>query len=160
MKYRILVLFLVLLPLSITFVIAIVNLMGYSHIDGNDLSNWATLVVEIGIGSAITSSILIYTNHQKRKSDQQQDKISQLTSSLKRFEDEQSAFRKNRHKWALNLIRFELHFIKKELDSRQSVEHMEDVPIELMTYATQRFEVEVGNSINTCNKFLHKLQMY
>ena len=50
--------------------------------DNGDISNWATLVIEIGIGVALGLALLTYTNHQQAKSTETQDQIKELVDQL------------------------------------------------------------------------------
>ena len=52
----------------------------------NDSTNWTTSVVETGIGASITIAILIYSNNQQRRSEEQQEKIADLVLSIQNIE--------------------------------------------------------------------------
>ncbi|AJW71053.1 hypothetical protein [Nitrosopumilus adriaticus] len=60
--------------------------------DGWDVANWATLVVEIGIGLAIASAILIYEGGKREKSQEQQDRITEILEEVKKIEDYQQKY--------------------------------------------------------------------
>src|SRR3989344_2934772 len=52
----------------------------------NDSTNWTTSVVETGIGTSITIAILIYSNNQQRRSEEQQEKITELVLNIQNIE--------------------------------------------------------------------------
>ncbi|MCE9616843.1 MAG: hypothetical protein K8Q88_00565 [Nitrosarchaeum sp.] len=52
----------------------------------NDSTNWTTSVVETGIGTSITIAILIYSNNQLKKSEEQQEKITELVLNIQNIE--------------------------------------------------------------------------
>ena len=52
----------------------------------NDSTNWTTSVVETGIGTSITIAILIYSNNQLKKSEEQQEKITELVFNIQNIE--------------------------------------------------------------------------
>jgi len=52
----------------------------------NDSTNWVTSVIETGIGTSITIAILIYSNNQLKKSEEQQDKIAELVLNIQNIE--------------------------------------------------------------------------
>ncbi|MCH7560605.1 MAG: hypothetical protein IIC67_04415 [Thaumarchaeota archaeon] len=59
---------------SIGIVIVIIMVVAsteFNIIEKNDISNWVTLIVEIGIGVIISMSILIYSRHHDDKIDKQ-----------------------------------------------------------------------------------------
>lgn len=51
-----------------------------------DSTNWTTSVIETGIGASITIAILIYSNNQQRRSEEQQEKIADLVLSIQNIE--------------------------------------------------------------------------
>lgn len=77
-----------------------------------DPPNWVTLIVEVGIGLAIASSILIYSNYQQKRFSEQQDRISDLVTQVKNLTEEQKKIREGRHRWALVLLQLELKNLK------------------------------------------------
>ncbi len=52
----------------------------------NDSTNWITSVIETGIGISITITILIYSNNQQRRSEEQQEKIAELVLNIQNIE--------------------------------------------------------------------------
>lgn len=105
--------------------------------DNWDVSNWATLVVEIGIGGAIATSILLYSNSQQRKFKKQQEQITTLLKETKNQQDEttsiikeikaieyrqqkiineQEVFKRRRHDFAINTIRSYLPELEHWID--------------------------------------------
>jgi hypothetical protein len=60
--------------------------------DGWDVANWATLVVEIGIGLAIASAILIYEGGKREKTQEQQDRITEILEEVRKIEDYQQKY--------------------------------------------------------------------
>lgn len=54
-------------------------------LDG-DSTNWITSVIETGIGTSITIAILIYSNNQQRRSEEQQEKIAELVLNIQNIE--------------------------------------------------------------------------
>lgn len=98
-----------LMPLVILIALVITaNVLSIDITYDSDLANWATLVVEIGIGIAISLAILIHSNNQQKKFTEQQDKISNLVNEVKKLTEEQKRFREGRHRWALVFLRLEL----------------------------------------------------
>ena len=55
-------------------------------VSNNDSTNWTTSVVETGIGTSITIAILIYSNNQLKKSEEQQEKITELVLNIQNIE--------------------------------------------------------------------------
>lgn len=62
-----------------------------------DVSNWATLVIEIGIGTAIGSAIFLYSRFQQKQSDEELGNVKKISTTLddmmkdvKKTNDEQS----------------------------------------------------------------------
>lgn len=79
----------------IGMVFAIVIISAYLLYTENyiwDTPNWIALIVELGIGIGITGSVLIYSNHQQKKSQLQQEKLSELINEIKKMEEKQHAF--------------------------------------------------------------------
>jgi len=62
----------------------------------NDSTNWATSVIETGIGTSITIAILIYSNNQLKRSEEQQDKITQLVLNIQNIEQRHDRREKKR----------------------------------------------------------------
>jgi hypothetical protein len=62
----------------------------------NDSTNWATSVIETGIGTSITIAILIYSNNQLKRSEEQQDKIAQLVLNIQNIEQRHDRREKKR----------------------------------------------------------------
>lgn len=52
----------------------------------DDSTNWITSVIETGIGTSITIAILIYSNNQQRRSEEQQEKIAELVLNIQNIE--------------------------------------------------------------------------
>lgn len=52
----------------------------------DDSTNWTTSVIETGIGTSITIAILIYSNIQLKKSEEQQEKITELVLNIQNIE--------------------------------------------------------------------------
>jgi len=52
----------------------------------DDSTNWVTSVIETGIGTSITIAILIYSNNQQRRSEEQQEKIAELVLNIQNIE--------------------------------------------------------------------------
>src|SRR3989338_2145795 len=52
----------------------------------DDSTNWITSVIETGIGASITIAILIYSNNQQRRSEEQQEKIAELVLNIQNIE--------------------------------------------------------------------------
>jgi hypothetical protein len=52
----------------------------------NDSTNWITSVIETGIGVSITITILLYSNNQQRRSEEQQEKIAELVLNIENIE--------------------------------------------------------------------------
>jgi len=52
----------------------------------SDSTNWITSVIETGIGTSITIAILIYSNNQQRRSEEQQEKIAELVLNIQNIE--------------------------------------------------------------------------
>jgi hypothetical protein len=57
-----------------------------SFFSDNDSTNWGTSIIEMGIGTSITIAILIYSNNQQRRSEEQQEKITELVSNIQNIE--------------------------------------------------------------------------
>jgi len=57
-----------------------------SFFSDNDSTNWGTSIIEMGVGTSITIAILIYSNNQQRRSEEQQEKITELVSNIQNFE--------------------------------------------------------------------------
>lgn len=69
--------------LTIFFVHYIFNSPIFSY---GDSTNWITSVIETGIGASITIAILIYSNNQQRRSEEQQEKIAELVLNIQNIE--------------------------------------------------------------------------
>lgn len=52
----------------------------------DDSTNWSTSVIETGLGLSITIAILIYSNNQQRRSEEQQEKIAELVLNIQNIE--------------------------------------------------------------------------
>ena len=85
-------------PLCIILFLLIAALFQISPFDQNgDIANWATLVIEIGIGTAIGFSIFVYSNNKQRESDEDikdvkdiSTKLDRIMEDVKKTNDEQS----------------------------------------------------------------------
>jgi hypothetical protein len=62
----------------------------------NDSTNWVTSVIETGIGTSITIAILIYSNNQLKRSEEQQDKIAELVLNIQNIEQRHDRREKKR----------------------------------------------------------------
>lgn len=62
----------------------------------NDSTNWITSVIETGIGISITITILIYSNNQQRRSEEQQEKIAELVLNIQNIEQRHDEREKKR----------------------------------------------------------------
>ena len=84
---------LVLSIIGMVFTIVIISAyLLYTENYSWDTPNWIALIVELGIGIGITGSVLIYSNHQTKKSQLQQEKISELINEIKKMEEKQHDF--------------------------------------------------------------------
>lgn len=61
-----------------------------------DSTNWITSVIETGIGASITIAILIYSNNQQRRSEEQQEKITELVLNIQNIEQQHDQREKKR----------------------------------------------------------------
>ncbi len=61
-----------------------------------DSTNWITSVIETGIGASITIAILIYSNNQQRRSEEQQEKIAELVLNIQNIEQQHDQREKKR----------------------------------------------------------------
>ncbi len=52
----------------------------------DDSTNWSTSVIETGLGLSVTIAILIYSNNQQRRSEEQQEKIAELVLNIQNIE--------------------------------------------------------------------------
>ena len=52
----------------------------------DDSTNWVSSVIETGLGTSITIAILIYSNNQQRRSEEQQEKIAELVLNIQNIE--------------------------------------------------------------------------
>ncbi|MBA0908270.1 MAG: hypothetical protein ITD33_04140 [Nitrosarchaeum sp.] len=48
----------------------------------DDSTNWSTSIIETGLGLSVTIAILIYSNNQQRRSEEQQEKIAELVLNI------------------------------------------------------------------------------
>lgn len=62
----------------------------------DDSTNWITSVIETGIGTSITIAILIYSNNQQRRSEEQQEKIAELVLNIQNIEQRHDEREKKR----------------------------------------------------------------
>jgi len=77
-----------------------------------DISNWVTMLIEIGTGIGIAVMILVYERNQQHKFQLQQDKISELieetrkiTSELERKNIENAKYQKEQKEFAIHRAR-------------------------------------------------------
>ncbi len=85
--------------------------------DGWDVANWATLVVEIGIGIAIASAILLYEGGKREKSQEQQNKIAELIEQTKKITSELERKTKKDEKYHIEQRDFAIHRARSYLSS-------------------------------------------
>jgi len=110
---------------------AIIVIFRISPIEGMDVSNWATMIVEIGIGAIIAAVILSYElskqedyKRQQSEFDKQQKKMSRLVKDAKQIQEEQLKFVKDERerinnwktRWG-SVIREDLQFINQLYDA-------------------------------------------
>jgi len=74
-------------PVIMFLTVFLVHLIVHAPLilDG-DSTNWITSVIETGIGTSITIAILIYSNNQQRRSEEQQEKIAELVLNIQNIE--------------------------------------------------------------------------
>jgi len=74
-------------PVVVLLTIFLIHwIFNVSFISDNDSTNWGTSIIEMGIGTSITIAILIYSNNQQRRSEEQQEKITELVSNIQNIE--------------------------------------------------------------------------
>ena len=74
-------------PVIMFFTVFAVHLLFNAPIIiSDDSTNWLTSVIETGIGTSITIAILIYSNNQQRRSEEQQEKIAELVFNIQNIE--------------------------------------------------------------------------
>ncbi len=61
--------------------------LAYTQNSEWDLPNWITLTVEIGVGIGIATSILSYDRARQKKSEEQQDEISDMIKHIGKLEE-------------------------------------------------------------------------
>lgn len=84
-------------PLVMVLTMFLVHfIFNVSLFSNNDSTNWATSVIEMGIGTSITIAILIYSNNQLKKSEEQQEKITELVLSIQNIEQRHEKREKKR----------------------------------------------------------------
>jgi hypothetical protein len=84
-------------PLVMILTMVLVHfIFNVSLFSNNDSTNWATSVIEMGIGTSITIAILIYSNNQLKKSEEQQEKITGLVLSIQNIEQRHERREKKR----------------------------------------------------------------
>ena len=83
----------IIMILTMLFTHLIFNIPLFSD---NDSTNWVTSVIETGIGTSITIAILIYSNNQLKRSEEQQDKIAELVLNIQNIEQRHDRREKKR----------------------------------------------------------------
>ena len=74
-------------PVVVLLTIFLIHwIFNVSFFSDNDSTNWGTSIIEMGVGTSITIAILIYSNNQQRRSVEQQEKITELVSSIQNIE--------------------------------------------------------------------------
>src|SRR3972149_6584486 len=74
-------------PVVVLLTIFLIHwIFNVSFFGDNDSTNWGTAIIEMGIGTSITIAILIYSTNQQRRSEEQQEKITELVSSIQNIE--------------------------------------------------------------------------
>ena len=74
-------------PVVVLLTIFLIHwIFNVSFFSDNDSTNWGTSIIEMGIGTSITIAILIYSNNQQRRSEEQQEKITELVSNIQNIE--------------------------------------------------------------------------
>lgn len=77
-------------PVVVLLTIFLIHwIFNVSFFSDNDSTNWGTSIIEMGIGTSITIAILIYSNNQQRRSEEQQEKITELVSNIQNIEKQQ-----------------------------------------------------------------------
>lgn len=110
-----------------------------------DISNWITLLIEIGIGIGIAFAVLIYERNQQVKFQQQQDKISELVTEIKNLTEEQKRFREGRHRWALFLVRIELNNLDNLIGDKE--DHSINQKAKTMAHNLEQITYQSGDVI-------------
>jgi len=84
-------------PVVVLLTIFLIHwIFNVSFFSDNDSTNWGTSIIEMGIGTSITIAILIYSNNQQRRSEEQQEKITELVSNIQNIEKQQYARERKR----------------------------------------------------------------
>ena len=84
-------------PIVVFLTIFLVHLIFNAPIFSyDDSTNWITSVIETGIGTSITIAILIYSNNQQRRSEEQQEKIAELVLNIQNIEQRHDEREKKR----------------------------------------------------------------
>ena len=74
-------------PVVVLLTIFLIHwIFNVSFFSDNDSTNWGTSIIEMGIGTSITIAILIYSNNQQRRSEEQQEKITEFVSNIQNIE--------------------------------------------------------------------------
>jgi len=73
-------------------------LAGVQYRDDEDIFNWVSLVVEIGIASGITIAVWRYTKFEQAKTNRLISNINQITTKLDKITRDQESFRTSRIK--------------------------------------------------------------
>lgn len=77
-------------PVVVLLTIFLIDwIFNVSFFSDNDSTNWGTSIIEMGIGTSITIAILIYSSNQQRRSEEQQEKITELVSNIQNIEKQQ-----------------------------------------------------------------------
>lgn len=93
-------------PIPLIFIYTAIGIMltivfihyvaGVDYRDNNDIFNWVSLVVEIGIGSGITIAVWRYSKFQQRKTNKLISNINKITIKLDKIINEQDKLQKSR----------------------------------------------------------------
>jgi hypothetical protein len=102
----------VLIGICFVFVFGLV-ILHYSIIDNNDVYNWTSLTIEIGIGFGITWTVWKFSKRD-------QNKIKELITEIQKMEkrqteiiEQQEQFRKNRERFVYSTHLKTDHLVKK-----------------------------------------------
>ena len=114
----------------------------------DDSTNWLTSVIETGIGTSITIAILIYSNNQQRRSEEQQEKIAELVLNIQNIEQRHEERERKR------LVVFS-HRIISNLETIRQNHH--DLRQGLTTYLNNNSEENKQNVILSAKKNLESI---
>lgn len=103
---------------GVVVAIALIQIItGSQPLDNNDIRNWIALVVEVGIGIALTLSIWFAAKYDQQKLSQLLQDVKNIAIKQEQILEVQEKFRKSRESFAIHTLRSYLPLIREKVQT-------------------------------------------